>query len=326
MVRPFNEETQMTKRRALSFGAAVALAALGCNVGSSSPSAGTAMSPVESFCIEALTALTERQAVCQHLPSKAGRDRFLQLTNAGECRNLARAAASHRVKHDPSKEQSCLDALLLASCDSIDAGLSAVAACAEAVSGQVPADGSCYMHMDLECAGGARCQHADASSDSCPGTCKPAVGVGGACASSSECTAGARCPSSICIIARASGACASDEECADGYLCSGNPGACTATKKLGERCTPGAGECQDYTYCAGDPAICTLWPSAGAACSEATESEDYRGCLGGACVNGTCVEHLAVGASCTASTSTRCSSEICTGGACAPIEGACLSN
>ncbi len=311
----------MTKRGALPFGAAVALAALACNIGSSkSQDAGTAVSPVESFCIKAMTALTERQAVCQHLPSKVGRVRFLQLTDAGECQNLARAAAAHRVKHDASKEQACLDAIPQASCDSIDAGLTAVAACAEAVSGQVPASGSCY--KDLECAGSARCQSTDASSP-CLGTCKPVVSVGGNCTSSSECAAGARCPSSVCEIARTSGACTSDEECADGYLCSGDPGACTATKKLGERCTPGAGECQNYTYCAGDPATCTLWPSVGAACSDATEpSEDYRECLGGACVNGTCVEHLAVGSSCTASK--QCSSGNCGNGACAPIT--CPSN
>lgn len=311
----------MTWRRALPFGAAAAVAALACNLGSSAtPDAGASASPVEVFCNRAMGALAEKQVICQGLPAKASKTLFLRSTNSGLCQNLAKAAAANRVKHDAAKEQGCLSAIPAASCSTVGAGLAAIAACAQAVSGQVAANGTCY--TDIECAGDARCASSDGA-DACAKTCKPLAGLGGACSSSSDCNAGAKCPDGSCVAPKTSGACTVDDECADGHPCTGDPGACTALKKLGDTCTGGAGECQDFTYCTGSPAKCTLWPSAGSACSAAGESDDYRECLGGDCADGTCVERGALGASCTASS--ECSSGNCRSGSCAANAGSCLS-
>lgn len=339
----------MARHHLLSFGAVVAASVLACSGGRSqapgtsadagtfadagtSADAGIPPDPAaEAFCNKAISLLAARMTVCMDVPHQAEKSLSMLYGDSGECQMLGKAVSAKRLKHDASKEQSCLSAIPTASCGdafgddlSVARGLAAVPECAQALSGRVANDGDCF--FDIECPANSRCASPDL--DACTGKCTPRAPRGGSCNSVGDCAAGLRCPNETCELPKNSGSCTFTEECADGYTCQGDPSICTAhtappAKKPGQPCTYGEFECQDYTACIrndADAGTCVLWPGAGGACDSNTSNDEYVGCLAGTCVDGTCVDLLAVGSSCTSDS--QCSSEICSDGVCGISETA----
>ena len=281
---------------------------------------GATAATVEAWCRDMIEARATLLACI--LPSReAGVD---YLASKRYCDDERRAVAAGLTTFDPAQAARCLANVRAEACDSPEAMVAA--GCDRVFTGQVPARGTC--HISGECAPGHSCWTFPRA-PSCPGYCKPILGVGarcgaelGDCESGTVCdrftsicmkpgTLGESCPGWCvsgfycgadrkCAARKTSGDCGDFDECALHFACSfvGMSKLCNPLGSVGEPC-PDAG-CDVGLRC-DEKGVCSNHPAIGAPCVAPSISSPGSGCAQGYCDPGAaiCTPYKAAGEACT---------------------------
>jgi hypothetical protein len=291
---------------------------------------------VAAFCPDLLGAEAEHEAACVGGPAAAW---YVELTAGDACKKLGDAVTAGRVKFDPTKTQTCLEAFAKFTCaDGDDQGLPTE--CKDALSGTVAQGTACY--ADLDCSGEGYCAGVDQYLGSCSGKCTARVAAGASCKLGEQCVDGYTCYSATsgkdagielkCNktltfkpgVAKGD-ACGHDATtkktvgCLQGLSCDKPTHVCVPTVKLGAACSDGAGECERFTNCDPITRKCKQYPGAGGDCGYSS-GQDIIGCLGQAYCKtsssnpyaGTCANQGDNGAACVAAeqcVTARCKKE-----------------
>jgi hypothetical protein len=251
---------------------------------------------------------------------------------AAELRERQRAVAQGRASLDVAAFTQCLADTSGALCNTARFSV----ACANRFTGSEGDGGACF--ADVECASpGATCE-ASCSDACCPGTCRPRLRLGEACALSGACAPGlvchgtcqsgdigapcashADCDSNAwCDAGRCRADLAPDAACTSVLQCGGQtsclglsivdsaPGRCLSMAKPGDRCDL---FCYGNLYCDAT-ATCRELPRLGQPCGGAASC----GGTDAICSNGMCVLRADAGAACASRRSCRpglfCTSEL----------------
>jgi hypothetical protein len=304
----------------------------GSGTGSGSGGGDTAANTT-AFCTDLLEAEATLLSKCLGGPAKTWAADLELLT---PCSELGAAVTAGRVKFTGgSNATTCLSDIAALSCSS-DTASATPAACFQALSGAVPAGGTCY--SDYDCSTADFCK--GLGSGSCSGTCTALVAAGAACTAGESCVAGYECTGTCTkTVAATPGAALGAEcgymastmtftSCAGGLACNGaaKPPVCVTQVAEGAACTPGAGVCETFTYCDPTSKTCKPYPGAGGGCGAAA-GQDLIGCFPGSYCKattgemGTCTALGATGATCKGNAD--CESNMCSAGD--GGTGACLA-
>ena len=212
------------------------------------------------------------------------------------CSDYQRDFSSGRILYSPTEGSLCLSAVQAIACTdlTIGGGPPLPPSCTAALAGQVQTNVACYLAE--ECVSGDYC-----TSDwflTCPGTCQPAVALGGDC-SSAPCASGLTCDySTTPSLCKTPGGLGQACPCQDMLWCDSSTAApiCKAPQTSGA-CSPYAfGQCAVGSVCVGVGAVGTCQPLVGGDGNCAASSQLCG--RGYQCVSSFCVSVPPVNAPC----------------------------
>lgn len=305
----------MTKKYLAAISLTASMAVAGCTPGGDrdgDKDGGKKALTVEQFMSSMIDSYCDLQAECDGYDASECRAD----NEGGEADYIKALAGSGRVTFNAEQAQACLNEISKLTCETGYYGAPSCDFDLLFKGNQKPGD-ECFDSM--ECADDGYCNYAD--EDSCSGTCRARIPVGGDCSSDDDrCVRGADCNDEDVCEAYSKKGQRCGIGCEDGLYCTSDD-VCAERVGEGQACT-GWGACQSDLYCLSPDNVCQAYGRAGDKCSSQLRCGGNTKCvIADGAQEGTCQTYRQKGESCVPGNNDchyryRCSSETntCVGG------------